>query len=195
MRFAMIPLRRRTALRRWRRGMAAAACALALAAALGGAARAQALTEAQLRARFLVNFLRFTEWPDAASFSAGAPLDLCLLGGGDSLDGALGDLQGQMAAGHKIQVHSHVRADQAGGCRLLYVPDSELRRLAGAREAIGERPVLIVGESEAVLDRGGMIALRNTDRHLGFVVNLGPARRASLSFAPQMLHAAVEVLP
>ena len=186
--------RRGTVLRRWRHRIAAAACGLALASATGPAA-AQELTEAQLRLRFLVNFLRFTDWPATASVAAGEPLDLCLLGPGDSLDSALGDLQGLTAAGHKIRIHNHVRADQAGGCHLLYVPDSELRRLPGAREAIGQRPVLIVGESEAAFDRGGMIALRVVERRLYFVVNLGPARRASLSFAPQMLHAAAEVLP
>lgn len=186
--------RDRAGARRWRRCAWALAGALALAALASGAL-AQTLTEAQLRARFLVNFLRFTEWPAATLASSDAPLDLCVLGVNDPIESALAELPGSTAAGHRIRVHSHVRAEQAGGCHLLYVPDSELHRLAGAREAIAERPVLIVGESEAVLDRGGMIALRGIDRRLGFVVHLSPVRRASLSIAPQMLNAAIEVQP
>lgn len=181
--------------RRWRSGLAAVLVALAMTLPAESVVRAQTLTEGQLRARFLLNFLRFTEWPGTASGPSSASLQLCVLGIGDPFDGALNDLQGATAAGRKISVRSHMGAEQANECNLLYVPDNELRRMANAREAIGKRPVLIVGESEAVLDRGGMIALRNVDQRLAFVVNLAPARRASLSFSPQMLHAAAEVLP
>jgi len=187
--------RQNSTARRWRLGLAALLAALTLGLPVGQPVRAQSLTEGQLRARFLLNFLRFTEWPGATSAGPNVPLELCVLGIGDPFDGALGELQGAMAAGRKILVHSHTSAEQTSECDLLYVPDNELRRLASARDAMSKRPVLIVGESEAVLDRGGMIALRNVDRRLAFVVNLGPARRASLSFAPQMLHAAAEVLP
>jgi hypothetical protein len=176
----------------WRRTAAALLCALA--AALPAAASAQALTEAQLRVRFLVNFLRFTEWPAAPTLDPGAPMGLCVLGAGDPLEGALAQLQDAAVGSRKVVARSGVDPTQAGDCQLLYVPDGELHRLAAARESIGRRPVLIVGESEAVLDRGGMIALRITERHLSFVVNLAPARRVGLGFSPQMLHAAAEVL-
>ncbi len=161
----------------------------------GENARAQTLAEAQLRARFVLHFLRFTGWPDRTFPSADAPVVLCVLGVGDPLESSLAELQGASVGGHKIDVRGHVDVEQAGECHALYVPDNELRRLAGARKSIGKHPALIVGESEAVLDRGGMIAMRAEDRHLSFVVNLGPARRAALEFSPQMLHAAAEVLP
>jgi hypothetical protein len=179
--------------RPWRGTLLAMVLAIALPCA--GGASAQALTEAQLRARFLINFLRFTEFPANAFPGAGAPLGLCVLGAGDPFEGALAEVQGATVGGHKVAVRSHVEAEQAADCQLLYVPDGELRRLAAARDAIGRHPVLIVGESEAVLDRGGMIALRDADRHLAFVVSLSPARHAALSFSPQMLHAAATVLP
>jgi hypothetical protein len=179
-----------------RRALALCACVLALSvpAALAPA-RAQALSDAQLRVRFLLNFLRFTEWPAATLHGAGAPLTLCVLGSADPFGGALAELRDATAAARRIELRPGIGADQAGECQLLYVPDAELRRMAGAREAIGRLPVLVVGESEAVLDRGGMIGLRSVDRRLAFVVALEPARRASLTFAPQMLHAAAEVLP
>lgn len=177
---------------RWRRAAAAVLCALL--PLLPAGAGAEGLTEAQLRVRFLLNFLRFTEWPASASSDPASTLLLCVLGSGDPFEGALGQLQDAAVGTHKVAARSNVDPAQAAGCQLLYVPDGELHRLAGARESIGQRPVLIVGESEAVLDRGGMIALRNKDRHLSFVVNLGPARRVDLGFSPQMLHAAADVL-
>jgi ethanolamine utilization microcompartment shell protein EutS len=168
-----------------------------LVIALPGTAGAQAPTPAdsQRRARFLLNFLRFTEWPQSAFDPGRRPLNLCVLGLADPFAGALAELHGSTASGHQITVRNNVPANQAEECHLLYVPDVELHHLSGAREAIGQRPILVVGESEAVFEHGGMIALRNLDQRLGFVVHLAPARRASLRFSPQMLNAAVEVLP
>jgi hypothetical protein len=156
---------------------------------------AQDLSEGQLRARFLLNFLRFTAWPPGTFAANPDSVEFCILGPADPFQGALGELQGARAGGRKVHVRGGVAAEDSGNCQLLYVPDTELRRVVAAREAIGGHAVLIVGESEAVLDRGGMIALRTTDRHLAFVVNLGAARRSELDFSPQMLRAAAEVMP
>jgi hypothetical protein len=177
------------------RRRAAPLLAVAACLALCGGVLAQALTESQLRARFVLNFVRFTEWPERTFARPDAPLNVCVLGTVDAFDGALAALDGAQAGQHRIEIHNAVSAEQAADCHLLFAPDSELRRLQGAREAIGHRAVLIVGESEAVLDHGGMIALRTVDRHLSFVVKMGVARETALNFSPQMLHAAAEVLP
>ena len=181
----------------WRRTAVALVLGLAgaLAASVPGGAAAQVLSEAQLRARFVLNFVRFTEWPAHTFAAADLPLAVCVLGGGEGFEGALMALNGANAGNHRIEIRNGVAPEQAADCHLLFVPDSELRRLAMARDAIGRRAVLIVGESEAALDRGAMIALRMVDRHLGFVVKVGAARSAELNFSPQMLHAATEVLP
>jgi hypothetical protein len=178
------------------RRRAAALLLAAGACTVGGAgADAQTLSESQLRARFVLNFIRFTEWPEHTFAAPDAPLNVCVLGVADPFDGALDALQGALAGQHHIAIRGSVGAEQAGDCHLLFAPDSELRRLQSARDAIGRRAVLIVGESEAVLDRGGMIALRNVGRHLSFVVKMGAVRDTALNFSPQMLHAAAEVLP
>lgn len=174
-----------------------AALVLALAAGWSGLAAGDPapLTEAQLRARFLVNFARFTEWPDKTFASADAPLRVCVLGPIDVLEGALVALEGATAGPHRIEFRTGVATEQSADCHLLYAPDSELRHLQDVRDVIGRRAILVVGESEAALDRGGMIALRTVDRHLSFVVKLGTARDTNLNFSPQMLRAAAEVLP
>ncbi|SPJ17525.1 putative transmembrane protein [Burkholderiales bacterium] len=188
--------RRKSIAKRCWHGVATFLLAIAIVLPAGKEAQAQSPSDAPLRARFLLNFLRFTEWPSTASAPADAPpIEVCVLGMSDPFQGALGELQGSTAGGRKINVHGNVATEHAAACHLLYVPDSELRQVPGAREAIGKRPVLIVGESEAILDHGGMIALRSVDRHLAFVVKLSSARQAALNFSPQMLHAAAEVLP
>jgi len=157
--------------------------------------QAQTLTEPQLQARFLLNIARFTEWPDGALGGADDPLILCALGAAEPLDGALLALDGAAAGSHRVIVRTGVTAEQAANCQLLFVPDGELGRLPAVRDVIGRRPVLTVGESEAALAAGAMIALRKSDGHPGLVVKVGAARDCDLNFSPQLLNAAAEVLP
>ena len=142
--------------RAWRRMASALVLGLGgvLAATTPIGVGAQVLTEAQLRARFVLNFVRFTEWPARTFATADLPLAVCVLGGSDAFDGALLALNGASAGGHPIEIRNGITPEEASGCHLLFIPDSELRRLAQARDAIGRRAVLIVGESEAALDRG-----------------------------------------
>lgn len=154
----------------------------------------EALTDAQARSHFLLNFLRFTTWPPAEAGKGGAARMVCLLGAEDDLEAAMAEVKGSTAGGRPIEVRRQVSTNELGGCSLVYVPDNQLYRLADIRHAIGMQAVLIVGESEAVLERGGTIALKSTDRHLTFIVNLASARRVGMQFAPQMLQSAERVL-
>lgn len=154
---------------------------------------AQDLSERQLRARFLMNFVRFAEWPAGTFANPSTPLQVCAMGALDPFDGALQEFRDMKIGERPVAIKSPVAASLAAGCHVLYVPDDELVRLPVARQAIGSTPALVVGESESVLDRGGMIGLRSLDRRLGFAVNLAAARRANIKLSTQMLKLAIEV--
>lgn len=163
---------------------------------VAASASAANLAESQLRVRFLHNFLRFTEWPPGAFVSSGARMQLCILGAVDHpLEDALSQLQDAVVGGRKVDIRSSVAPEDAAECHLLYVPDRELPRLQSARDSIGRRPVLIVGESEVALDRGAMIAMRLVNRHLAFVIKHSALGPTDLKCSPQMLNAASEILP
>ena len=66
-------------------------------------AAAQDVTEPALKAAFIYNFAKFTEWP-ADAMAAGAPFVLCVLGDaavGDALERAV---KGRVLAGHSMGV-------------------------------------------------------------------------------------------
>ena len=66
-------------------------------------AAAQDVTEPALKAAFIYNFAKFTEWP-ADAIAAGAPLVLCVLGDA-AIGGALERaVKGRTLAGHSIGV-------------------------------------------------------------------------------------------
>jgi hypothetical protein len=78
-------------------------------------------------------------------------------------------------------------------CHVLFVHGEEDRRAAAFLEAVGDAPVLTVGESRAFLDAGGMIALLPAARNLRFEVDAATARRHGLAPSAQLLNLASAV--
>lgn len=176
-----------------RRALLRAALAAIAAAALPRVARAQALSERELRAAYLFNFLRFTEWPASAFAGPAAPIQACVLGAADPFDSALAAFDGRAVGARTLRVRQGVTPAAASDCHLVYVADADAVRLTTLRQASGTAPILIVGESEALIDRGAAIAFRPSERRLGFVVNLAAARRLELKLSSQLLRLAAEV--
>jgi hypothetical protein len=174
-----------------RRLVLAAACATLAGA--GRPAGAEALGDGDIRAAYLFNFIRFIEWPATAFASADAPINVCLLDGRGSSGIALAPLEGKSVGARTIHVSSGTTVAAARQCHVIYVADAALVRLPSLREALGDAPALLVGESDAALDRGAMIGFHALDRRLGFIVNLGATRRAGLRMSPQVLKIALEV--
>ena len=154
---------------------------------------AQALGEREIRAAYLFNFIRFTEWPAAAFAAADTPINVCLLDGRESSGVALAPLEGKTVGARTIHVSAGTTLAAARECHVVYVADAALVRLPSLRETLGDAPTLLVGESDAALDRGAMIGFRALERRLGFIINLGAARRVGLRLSPQVLKIALEV--
>jgi len=84
---------------------------------------------AALKAAFLYNFVKFSEWP-ADALAPGQRLTMCVVG-----DSAVADALGQTIEGHAIDGHELVVAilkvdDSASACQLLYVSGSQIKRSA-----------------------------------------------------------------
>ncbi len=176
-----------------RRALLRATVALLAIAALPCVARAQARSERELRAAYLFNFLRFTEWPEAAFAGPAAPIQMCVLGSADPFDNALAAFDGRAIGERTLRVRQGLAPAAAADCHLVYVADADAARLTTLRQTAAALPMLIVGESEALLDRGATIAFRPSERRLGFVVNLAAARRQELKLSSQLLRLAAEV--
>ncbi len=166
----------------------ACACVLLLAACFPGGAAAETASEAQLRAAYLVNFLKYVEWPAAIT---GA--NICVLGR-DSLAGPLASYEGRLIQGREIRIRRVSQPEQLADCQEVFVPDGDEERFAGAIRNLGRQPVLTVGENARFVEQGGGVALVRVDNRLVFDVNLPVLQRAGLKVSPQMLRLARDVV-
>ncbi len=147
------------------------------------------LSESQVKAGFLYNFARFTQWPAAKS----GPFDLCILGW-DPFGAVLTPYEGRDVSGREVRLRRRVGLDEAASCDLLYIAPSEARRLVPILRAVAGLPVLTVSDIDGFTDVGGMIELLSVDDRIRFDVNLDSVGLARLHFNANMLQAARRVI-
>jgi hypothetical protein len=166
-----------------------ALCALWSAA---GGSGAQTLSEDAVKAGFVFNFLRFTQWPSARD-APPQPLRICTTAA-RALDGQMALLQGRVLGDRVIEFRSQVGPSDWRSCGLLFVSAGDADRVQTGLQGLAQWPVLTVSDQPGFTQAGGMIGLRTEGGRVRFDVNLATAQRAGLAFNAQMLTLAGQVL-
>ena len=146
-----------------------------------------------LKAAFLYNFAKLTQWPDSSFNGPKAPLQLCVLGD-NPFGTALGALAGREVAGRPIEARKISYTEEAAGCHIVFVTGPWLPELAAALEWAADRPVLTVGDAQDFAKLGGTISMKTVNDKIRFEVNLGVARRSGLRLDVRLLQLADNVL-
>lgn len=146
------------------------------------AARAQALSEYQVKAAFLYNFTKFIEWP---SQRPNMP-DICIVGD-DPFDSILEEtLRGKTINGREIHIRRMKSEENARGCQIVFMSASE-RPKRTALEALQNTNTLTVGERPGFAEDGGIINFVIKDDRVHFEINVDAAERARLKISSKLL--------
>jgi hypothetical protein len=179
----------------WARAMSHVWLNLTLAAGLilqsvcgSMAASAPSLNEYELKAAFLYNFVKFTEWPAEASGKSDEPFVIGVLGK-DPFGPALDKLiEGETVHNKKIVARRFPRMDDAAAnSQVLFISASEEQNLAAILKLLDGQAVLTVSEIANFAQRGGIIDLKKENNRIIFEVNLLTAKRAGLAMNAQLL--------
>lgn len=155
---------------------------------------ADAPSEYQVKAVFLYNFSRFVEWPAAAFTSASAPFTMCVFGHdpfGADLDQVV---RGEAVNGRPLVVKRVQDATDAATCQILFIHQSEDRRLGEVLSALGRRGTLTVSDLPGSSQRGVMIRLVTERGRVRMRINAESARAADLVISSNLLRSA-EIVP
>lgn len=162
---------------------------------------------AHVEAAYLVNFLRFSEWPAEAP-AAGAPLVISVVGSERSADvvaevaAAAGPLAGRPVLVQDVDFRSRRAAgsaaqqraiDKLRGSHLVFVDESAGREAAAVLEQLQGLPVLTVGNGEGFLDLGGMLQLLPAGRNIVFAANADAIQRSGVLLSAKVLKLARQV--
>ncbi len=173
--------------------MRALALGLLAVATLGTAdVRADdALEQARLKAAFVLNFMKFTAWPEQRTPAAGT-LTLCATDG-HPLAGQLHALEGRDVRGLGVRLVHHSGNDVAP-CDVVVVTDADAPTLQALQHATAARPILTISDRAGFIDRGGMIEMKLVNGRTRFDINLAAARAAGLTLSSQLLQLADRVV-
>lgn len=148
-------------------------------------------SEYQLKAAFLFNFAKFVEWPAGAFPEARSPIIIGVLGDnpfGSELERTIRD---KTVNERPLQIKEFRSAAEARGCHVLFVGNSEKKRLPEVIEGLRGTSVLTVGEAENFIESGGMIGFVREGNKVRFQINDRAARGAGLKISSKLLNLAV----
>ncbi|MDB6148442.1 MAG: YfiR family protein [Spartobacteria bacterium] len=146
--------------------------------------------EYALKSVFLYNFCHFIEWPDSAFSSPNEPLIIGIVG-----DDPFGNLlkeavEGETYHDRPIRIEHYRGPRDIRHCHLLFIGRSEAGRMESILEAVSNKSVVTVGETEDFLERGGMIALPAERNRVRLRINPAALRAASLDVSSKLLRVA-----
>jgi hypothetical protein len=147
-----------------------------------------AASEYQLKAAFLFNFVKFTEWPSSAFASATAPVVICVLGE-DPFGRTLDDLvKGESINGRPIVVQRLAHGEAPSVCHVLFISRSEKKELLPWLQNLMKRPVLTVSDLDGFCEAGGIINLvLSSSGTVRPEINPEAARAAGIQISSRLL--------
>lgn len=136
--------------------------------------------EAELKAFFLLNFTRFTEWPESAFASSPDEFRIGVLGPESALEPIQRKLAGKSVGKRSLKF---VRAQTPGelkSCALVFVSDAEKSQIPSVLSEFRGRPILTVGETEGFAESGGILNFYVEDNKVKYEINPEALSRAQL---------------
>lgn len=151
--------------------------------------------EYQVKAVFLFNFAQFITWPPDTFTNTNAPFCIGILG--DDPFGAFLDetVRNETVNGHPLVVQRYHNTKDIKDCQILFVSRSESRRMKRILADLKDKNILTVGDTEGIMENGGIIRFSTEENKIHFKVNLEAAKNANLTISSKMLRLAEIVTP
>lgn len=164
-----------------------------LAALAAAPARAQ-LSEADIKAAYLLNFARFVQWPERSFSAPDAPFRVCVLGE-NPFNGALQGLNGKAVGTRVIQTTVLRSESDALQCHIVYIGATVEGRVTTTVGRLATLPVLTVASGEEFARRFGIISLVTRQGRVKVHVNVQRAEAAGLRLGAKLLEVAERRYP
>jgi len=166
----------------------ALACVFSLLAALSVTSFAQSGDERAVRAALVFNLTKYVEWPSEKTI-----LVIGFLGNRETGEFLHKMLDGKTIESRAIRVMLFPSDDELQQCDLVYIAESQDRKIRAALDKLENRNIVSVGEADSFAQDGGMIGLVKTGEQIQMQVNLLAALRSGVKISPRLLKLALVV--
>jgi hypothetical protein len=164
--------------------MTLAATLITVPAIAGSRHELAAQEVAAVKAAFLYNFAKFTEWP---ALPPGLPIVFCVVGDEGIATALAHTVRGQNVNDHPLDVSRPQDSATWRVCQLLFIAEAEARRSAGGLSRIKTLPVLTVSDGKDFIEAGGIIELYVESGRMRFAINANAAELRGLRLSSRLL--------
>lgn len=158
---------------------------LVIGACLSYASTLSAAPVDELKAAYILNFAKLTDWPIETFSSDTDPIVFCGAPADPVMD-ALRALGEKNINGRPARVKTLRNPTENAGCHVQFIGVKSEKWLAGERSA-RKRGVLLIGDADGFVDAGGIIGYFLLDGKLRFEINTENARASELVLSARLL--------
>jgi hypothetical protein len=163
---------------------------LLLAATLLFATRGDAqepLVEAEVKAAFVYNFLKFVEWPVDSGRGPQDAFVVAIIGGGATAEATERYLATKQVGERPLLVRRVKWDHSLAGLDAVFVAERDAKKRQRVFDSAAAATVLTIGEGEEFASTGGVIALLVENRKVRFDIDTGAAQSANLRVSSKLL--------
>ena len=151
--------------------------------------------EYQVKAAFLYNFSQFVVWPTEAFPEAQTPLVIGIIGE-DPFGAYLDEIvNGEKVNNRPLIIQRYHQVEEIKVCHILFVSQSETKRLEEILARLKGRSILTVGDIDGFAKQGGMIRFVTEKNKVRFGINVEAAKAAKLTISSKLLRPAEIISP
>lgn len=162
-------------------------CAVAGACLTTRGAAQGSSNEAEVKAAFVYNFLKFVDWPPHALARSDQPISIAIVGEGAVADAVESLLEGKNVGMHPLVVVRVKAGDPLPDVHAVFVTGADKDKAHRTLGNKGTAAILTIGDDDQFATRGGIIGLYVEDRRVRFEVNTGAADATGLRVSSRLL--------
>ena len=147
----------------------------------------QPVSEAQVKAAFVLNFIKFVTWPESEGESG--EFSICTMKHSVLTEVIAQLAKGGPVAGKRVSVRKVDRLNSKQ-CRVVLVESEDYPEFASTSKALANQPVLTIGSGAGFTEGGGMLELFTENRRIQFDAYLPAIQRSGLSVSASLLRLA-----
>jgi len=149
-------------------------------------------TEYRIKAAYLYQFTKFTQWPAHLFSEKDAPIRICILG--KNPFGTLLDNFTRKTSQQRTLTITYLSSFQnLSNCHVIFISKSEENRLTQILRKVENSPILTVSDIDNFVQRGGIIGFIPRHKKVKIAINVRASRTAGAKLSSKLLEVATLV--
>lgn len=148
----------------------------------------QAQDERAVRAAYVLNLVKFVEWPPEEN-----ELRIGFFGSRETGEFLRKMLDGRSSESRQIHMILFPSDDELRKCSMVYIAEGQQKKIRATLDKLGNGNIVTVGETDWFAQEGGMVGLVKVGERIQMQVNLEATQRAGVKIGSHLLNLAVIV--